>query len=167
MSPSTLTTDPAPSPLTPALRRHAVRRKGTVLTAVPVVQPQLVNLPHGIACTAYPGDWLIANGAQVVAVVDEEAYRAEYEVVDATGLVLGEEARYRIERSLGVGSSESPEHLVTAIERVARLTVGDVRVDFTPGQWEHLSHRAGKMGITVADLLKRIVDRITGDLWNH
>lgn len=173
MSPETLTRPTSSTPIasststTAVARRHQVRPKRPTLTAVPCVTTTPVVLPDGTALDAVPGQWLITNGAQIVDVLSPDQFTRLYEPVEATGLVLAGALRARIERTLGIGSTETPEHLVTAIERTARLVIGDVRVDFTPGQWEHLAHRAEKMGITVDQLLTRVVARITDDLWNQ
>ena len=56
----------------------------------------------------------------------------------------------------GVAAVDLPEHLATAVDRLARLVVGNIRIDFTPGQWEHLAHRAEKMGLTMSALDQRM-----------
>jgi hypothetical protein len=156
-----------PSVLTPALQRHAVRLKGQTFTAVPVVSTHTAVLPLGTEVTASVGDWTITQGERVVDVVSGKELYRKYDPVGSDGLILRTDHRSRIDRTLGIGSTETPDHLVTAIERLARLRIGDVRVDFTPGQWEHLQHRAGKMGITTDALLHRVVERITSEIWNQ
>ena len=136
------------------------------MMAVPVVRPQQVSLPDGTFITTQVGEWLITREDRVVDVVSTHELKKRYEPTEKEGVLVNGDSRSRIERSLGVGSTETPEMLATAVERMARLKIGDIRVDFTPGQWEHLTHRAEKMGLPVGDMLKRLVDRFTQDLWS-
>ena len=156
----------APSPLAPLLKRHAVRSTtGPAMMAVPVVRPQQVSLPDGTFITTQVGEWLITRNEQVVDVVSAHELKKRYEPTEKEGVLVNGECRSRIERILGVGSTETPEMLATAVERLARLKIGTLQVDFTPGQWEYLKHRADKMGLTVGDMVKRIGDRFTQDIW--
>src|SRR5207247_1994401 len=140
----------------PVLKRHTVRAKGPVLVAIPVVQDRWIVLPNGEGMKASVGDWLITSGEQIVDVASDKRLREVYEPAEPSGLVLRDDFRFQAEKALGIGATETPEMLVAAINRLARLKVGDVQIDFTPGQWEHLAHRAGKMGISVEALVKRI-----------
>ena len=154
------------SPIAPLLRRHAVRPLGgPVLTAIPVVRPEGVTLPDGTRLTAHPGEWMIAQGSQVVDVLSAADLHKKYEPTEKEGLILRGPERSRLERALGTGSTQTPEMLTTAVERLARLRVGDIQVDFTPGQWEEIAHRASKMGLPPAEVLKRLVDRFMQDVW--
>lgn len=156
----------ASSPVAPLLRRHAVRPKqGVTLTAIPVVRPEVVTLPDGTVFTAKPGEWLIAKGNQIVDVVSQTQLANQYEATDKDGLLIRAAARTRIEQVLGHGSTETPEHLITAVERLAKLRIGKIDVPFTPQQWDQIAHRAGKMGITSEALVRRLLDRFTQDLW--
>lgn len=110
-------------------------------------------------------DWIIARGESIIDVVSDSRFLQKYERADAPGLQIVDAHRTKLERALGIGSTETPEHLVTAVERLARLTIGDIPIDFTPGQWETLAHRAQKRQISVNALLRQIVDKITADIW--
>lgn len=152
--------------MAPLLRRHVVRPiDGVTLTAIPVVRPEVLTLPDGAVLTARPGEWIIARGNQVVDLVSQSELPKKYEPTEKEGLVVRGDLRVRLERTLGTGSTQTPEHLVTAVERMARLKIGDVQVDFTPGQWDEIRHRADKMGLTPSDVLKRLVAKFTQDLW--
>lgn len=166
MPTATTSTSTAGAPSKPPVR-HAVRPVVPVLTAVPVTREQTVTLPDGHDALARHGDWLLAKHDTVIDVVSPAQLARTYEPVEDRGLVLTGDCRTQIERTLGVGSTETPEHLVTAIDRMARLVIGDVRVDFTPGQWEYLAHRAEKQGLTVDQLVRRVVDWVTAELWTH
>lgn len=134
------------------------------MTAVPVVADQEVSLPDGLSVTARTGEWLITNVDQVVDVLSPARFARLYEPAEDKGLVLNGEARTRVERSLGIGSTETPEHLVTAVERLARLTIGDIVVTFTPGQWDYLQHRASKAGLPVKEFVTRMVGRMSEEI---
>ena len=136
-----------------------------ILTAVPVVKETVVILPTGDEVRAWPGEWLIVRDQQTLEVFSQAAFTRAYEKADDVGIRIDGDVRSRIERTLGIGSTETPEHLATAVERSARLVIGDIRIDFTPGQWEHLAHRAGKMGLTVEALVRRVVERTTSEFF--
>ena len=136
------------------------------MMAVPVVRPQQVSLPDGTFITTQVGEWMITREERVVDVVSTHELRKRYEPTEKEGVLVSGDTRSRIERSLGVGSTETPEMLATAVERLARLTIGDIRVDFTPGQWEEIRHRATKMGLHPKAVIQRLVDRFLQDLWS-
>ena len=115
----------------------------------------------------WPGNWLVYRQEQLVNICPTKAVLDElYESADRRTLALDDSARTEIERVLGLGSTTTDRHLVTAISRLARLSIGGVLVDFTPGQWETLAHRAEKRGISVERLVKQIVDGITQQIWD-
>jgi hypothetical protein len=66
----------------------------------------------------------------------------------------------------GFGSTRSGPDLVKAIERLASIKVGDIRIPFTPGQVAELQHRAMKRGRTVEAEMKAVVDRIEDELFH-
>lgn len=125
-----------------------------------------MTLGNGYEEDGRAGDWVITKGAIVQTVVTDVVYRARYESVDERGLLLTGADRTLLERTLGFGATETPQHLTTAVRRLASLTIGNVEIDFTPGQWEELAARARKRGIPVGALVRQVVDKITGDLWH-
>lgn len=110
---------------------------------------------------------MITRGKSVVEVVSPAQFTRTYERVDEQGLTITGGHRTAIERVLGFGSTDTPEHLVTAIQRMAGLKIGLIDVTFTPSQWEELAHRAKKRGISVESLTKQIVDKLLADLWQN
>ena len=135
------------------------------MMAVPVVRPQQVSLPDGTFLTTQVGEWMITRDDRVVDVVSTHELKKRYEATERDGILVGGDTRFRIEKALGTGSTETPEMLATAVERLARLRIGDIRLDFTPGQWEEIAHRAGKMGLPAKEVLSRLLDRFCQDLW--
>src|SRR5262245_39705755 len=83
----------APPALTPILQRHAVRLKGQVFTAVPVVHTHEVTLPIGMTVIAHVGDWLITTVDQIVNVITPQKYKEQYELAETGGLTIKGEHR--------------------------------------------------------------------------
>lgn len=70
-----------------------------------------------------------------------------------------------IEDTLGIGTTQSAPHLIAAIERLARVEIGEVVIPFTPGQLAEIKHRAQKRGRTVAEEIQAVVDRIRDEIF--
>jgi hypothetical protein len=64
-----------------------------------------------------------------------------------------------------LGATRSPEFLTIAVERLASMKVGDIRIPFTPGQLAELQYRAQKRGRTIEAEMKAVVDRIQDELF--
>lgn len=157
-----------PAGAAPDGTRQTVRRRaGTeVLTAHQPLAPTTLTMPNGYEIDALPGkDVILSRGGVPVQVLPLARFHKEYEPADPRALTLSGADRATIERTLGFAATETPQHLVTAITRMARLSIGQIEVDFSPGQWEELSHRAAKMRLTTGDLVKRIVGKLTQDLF--
>lgn len=116
---------------------------------------------------ARKGDWVVTRGATIVDILPHYTFQQRYETADERLLTLTGAQRSAVEQALGFGSTETADHLVTAAQRLARLKVGAIDIVFTPGQWEHLAHRAEKMGLSVEALCRRLVDRITLEFFDH
>jgi hypothetical protein len=80
-------------------------------------------------------------------------------------LVLSPADVRQLDELLGLGATVSGERLVQAIERLASIKVGDIRIPFTPGQLAELSHRAQKRGRTVDAEMRAVVARIEDELF--
>lgn len=52
-----------------------------------------------------------------------------------------------------------------AIDRLASIAIGDIRLPFTPGQLAELQHRAAKRGRTVEQEMRAVVSRIEEELF--
>lgn len=83
----------------------------------------------------------------------------------APGLHLTPLLVSELETLLGVSVPLSASSLYTAIERLASLKIGDIRLPFTPGQLAELQHRAAKRGRTVEAEMKAVVARIEDELF--
>lgn len=142
-----------------------VREKQPPMIAVVLPENRLVELATGQKVQGYAGDWLITRGRLVVDVVGASKLRDRYEVTDPRTLTLTGQERDRLELTTGVGSTRTAADLITAVERLASISIGTIHVDFTPGQLEEIAHRAKKRGRTVGQELKAVVDRIKEDLF--
>ena len=72
---------------------------------------------------------------------------------------------HTIEETTGLGTTASGPELLRAVERLASIQIGDVRIPFTPGQLSELQHRAHKRGRSVAEEMKAVVARIEDELF--
>lgn len=165
MSPPTSTSMPVAT-ANPTLTRFRVyRTERPSFLAVEAQQPQEVRIIGGYRATVRKGDWTVADGDAILDVLSPHAFRKAYEPVTPEGLILSDAHRTRLDAALGFGSTVSADQLVAVTERLARLVIGDVKVDFTAGQWDEIAHRAEKRGITVDALIEQIVAKITQDLF--
>lgn len=133
-------------------------------TATPVVDEGTAEL-YGQPVRVFPGWWIVSKGTITIDVLPEDRFLKYYETIDEQGLLLSGAHRSQIERKLGFNATETPEHLVSAIERLADLRIGHIQVDFTPSQFDILAHRAAKRGMSTADYVKLVVDRITSEIF--
>jgi len=139
-------------PLTPPLiAKRPVDGRGLVLPSGQIVFPT-------------PTDWLVCRDDLLTDVCTEEQLLKSYQILEE-GTFLSRARCVQIEESTGVGSTRTPAELVKAISRLARITIGDIRIDFTPGQLEEIAHRAAKRGYTVEQEIGRIVDRIKDEIF--
>lgn len=83
------------------------------------------------------------------------------------GLLLSAADCRAIEETTGFGTTRSPAALRAAVERLATIAIGDIRLAFTPGQLEEIAHRAGKRGRTIEQEMKAVVDRIEDELFHR
>lgn len=81
------------------------------------------------------------------------------------GLQLDPRDCNRLEEIVGLGATRSAESLVLAVDRLASMRIGDIRIPFTPGQLSELQHRAQKRGRTVEAEMKAVVDRIQDEIF--
>lgn len=153
-----------------ALRKpqpRRVREKTPVLIARPAVPGQIHKSIEGRLTRGEPGDWVLCTptGA-TLRLVSETVLSEGYEIVEEGGLTLsGREAR-RLEDRLGPGTTASGEKLLAAVERLARIGVGEIELPFTPGQLEEMKHRADRRGRTLKDEFKLIVSRLADELFH-
>ena len=142
-----------------------VTAKAPTLTAVRVATDQTITLPDGHVRRAVAGDWLITRGRIVVDVVGPVQLTDRYTVTDSSDRLLTAAMRTRLEDTLGVGATRTPEDLIAAVERLAAIAIGDVKIAFTPGQLEEIKFRANKRGQTVEQAMQAVVDRIKEEIF--
>jgi hypothetical protein len=143
-------------------KKLQVRRKQRPLTAQQLTGFASLEMPDGTVLPGREQEWMISAGAQVIDLVQK--LDEKYEIV-AEGMVLSREVCVQIEKTTGIGTSHSVDKLVAAIERLARISIGSVKVEFTPGQLEELKHRATKRGSTLKQELQRAVDRVKDEIF--
>jgi hypothetical protein len=162
---STSTSAAAPEAGAPG--KTIVRRKVPDLQAIPLRTAEDVPLPDGRVWHGLPGDVRLVHNGLVVEVAPGARFAADYELARPAVLSLDAAACAELERTLGLGATRSPEACLAAVARLATIAVGEVRIDFTPGQLGELQHRAGKRGHTLQEELQAVVDRVADEIFHH
>jgi hypothetical protein len=108
-----------------------------------------------------PVDQLLAEAAMLV----EEARAAIAAPAPTAGLALTPAETDQIAVALGLGARPTAGSILAAIDRLAAVRIGDIRVPFTPGQLSELQQRAAKRGRTVEAELQAVVARIQDELF--
>lgn len=121
---------------------------------------QVVQLADGRVKHAAEGDWLIAQGRLSIDVVGAAQLTTLYQIDEPGSRTFSAAVCDRLEQTTGLGSTRTGEELVKAVERLARIQIGTIHVDFTPGQLEEIHQRATKRGHTVEQELRAAVDRV-------
>jgi len=134
---------------------------------VRVTKPASIPLSDGRVVLATTGDWRICRHDFTIDVISEARFRKEYEPIVAGALTLTPADCARLEQTTGLGTTQIPIVFLQAVERLAALHIGDVRLDFTPGQLAELQHRAAKRGQTIEQTIKAVVDRIRDEIFHH
>jgi hypothetical protein len=142
-----------------------VLAKSPALTAVRLATDQAVTLPDGRLAKAMAGDWLITRGRTVVDVVGPSQLAERYAIADGNERLLTAAMRTKLEETLGVGTTRTPEDLLAAVERLASIKIGEIKIAFTPGQLEEIKFRAVKRGQTIEQALQAVVDRIKEEIF--
>ena len=139
------------------------------MTAIRAAQPMRGTLVDGSTVFAAVGDWVVygLTGQQVIGVIPADKFPGPYEVVAEGTLTLQKPDRELIEETAGIGSTQSVPELIGAVRRLAGISIGDVRIPFTPGQLEELTLRARKRGQTVQQAIEAVVARIRDELFHR
>lgn len=113
------------------------------------------------------GEWVLCTpSGATLRLVSTSVLQEAYDTVEEGGLTLsGREARL-LEDRLGPGVTASGEKLLAAVERLARIGVGEIELPFTPGQLEEMQHRATRRGRTMTEELKLVVSRLADELFH-
>jgi hypothetical protein len=80
--------------------------------------------------------------------------------------VVAHEDRARLESLLGYGHITTSTDLRDKVERLARLQVGEIEIPFSAAEWQEITHRATKRGITAAEECRRIVAAMHDQFFN-
>lgn len=145
-----------------------MRRKGGWLTAVaPAIPGQLVSRADGQVIMPKPGDLLITSGGLVLDVVDERTLDTTYDTKIDGEMKIAPQVKRALEDRLGLGACESDAALLAAVVRLARISVGEIEIPFTPGQLEELNHRAKKNNRTITQELQSVVKRLESELFHN
>lgn len=105
-------------------------------------------------------------GAELIEVVGDKDFATKFARIEE-GTLLPPGTCTQIETITGIGTTQTADGLFAAIDRLARIAIGDIKIEFTPGQLTEIRHRAFKRGSTVKQELQRIVDRIKDELFHH
>jgi hypothetical protein len=169
--PETTTTTGAPSTSTPArpsspLRVKVAPKPQDALTAFQALEEVRVTLPHGLERRVYPGEWIVSRQGQAIDVLAPGAFEQFYEIKTG-GLHIPPLAQATLEKQLGIGATSSVRNLLQAVDRLVDLRIGNVRLEFTPGQLEELQARADKNGWTLQEEVEKIVAHLSSEVfWN-
>lgn len=94
-----------------------------------------------------------------------EEFQRMWEVLPDGGLTLTSEDQAAIEKACGFGSTRDSQSVRLAVEKLARLQIGEITVTFTPSQWDDLKNRAQKRGLKLDVYMRGVLDRWLQDLW--
>lgn len=141
------------------------RRPEIRLAAHQVLKESIVLLPTGREVRAFPNDWVINAGTQIVDVVSPAQFDQLYERAGEEGIRLTPEDQTAIEKALGFGSTVSSQSIRLAVQKLASLKIGDIVVNFSVSQWEQLARRAQKRSQRIGVYMERLVDKLMQDVW--
>lgn len=82
-------------------------------------------------------------------------------------LVLCAEPLEQIDRELGIGATRDTTALLSAIRSWAGITIGDIRLQFSPAQLAEIAHRAEKQGKTPEAVVADIVSQLEGAFFHE
>lgn len=85
----------------------------------------------------------------------------------AQTVVLHGDALAEIDRLLGIGSTQSPAAVLRAIKSWAGITIGAIRLDFSPAQLDEIAHRAAKQGKTPEAVVADIVAQLQSSFFHE
>lgn len=75
-------------------------------------------------------------------------------------IVVGAANRQRLEKVLSGGSLFDGNDLTMKVEALAKLEIGEVRLEFTPGQLKQLANVARRNGKTVEEVTRETVKQL-------
>jgi hypothetical protein len=162
---SRLTPDSTSIPAPPTPSKLAVVARQHPLVALRLAGPGSHTLVDGTTRSAAPGDWLITRGKTVIDVCRDPDLRDRYQIIESGSVSISAATCVLLENTLGIGATQSTERLLAAVERLATIKIGEIRIDFTPGQLEEIALRAKKRNQTVQQAMQAVIDRIREELF--
>ena len=124
-----------------------------------------IHTADGRLVHAQIGDYRIVRDTLTLDVVPPGQFTYAYEEIPQGALLLGVRDCNALDEVLGLGATQNADRLVAAVNRLASIKVGDIRIPFTPGQLAELQHRAQKRGRTLEAEMKAVVARIEDELF--
>lgn len=82
-------------------------------------------------------------------------------------VVVDPKVRNRLEQILGGGSLKDAEDLLQKVEGLADIQIGEIRVEFSPGELKQMKHWANRQGKAVDYIVKDIVTRIKLTIFDY
>lgn len=136
-------------------------------TARLLAEPASITGVDGVARAGLPGDYVVSTDTATIELCSPFTFASRYEIVTDGALTLAPHTLRQLDDLLGPGATRSAAALVAAVDRVASIRIGDVRLPFTPGQLEELAHRASKRGRSVEAEIAAVVDRIRDEIFHR
>jgi hypothetical protein len=124
-----------------------------------------VQAVSGASIRVQPGMWVILRAGAIVDTLSATHFAQIYEPVPEVGLTIAAADQAALAQILGFGSTNSSQQLTACVRKLAQCSIGQVQVDFSPAQWEELAYRAKKRGLPIEEYVKRLVEKLTQDLW--
>lgn len=82
-------------------------------------------------------------------------------------VVLEPTTRQRLEEILQGGGLVNAHDLLSKVQRLADLQIGEIRIDFTPGQWEELKNLARRNSRQLVEVVEATVRGMESIFFNH
>jgi len=145
-----------------------MRRKSdpTLYYAQPILSDGLILLAGGIRRSGHAGDVRITNEAgEAIDVISADLLTEFYEDVKSDAFALTPDQITRCAKVLRFGATKSAEEFTQAVESMAKVAIGGVKVEWTPGQIDQLKHRASKRGVSVQAYIQSLVEKFMQDIW--
>lgn len=160
---------PSPIPAIPGLPtgRFPIRQKGLTrgLSAYRSTKSEHLSTYDGRQLTVLAGDLVLLRDGAVFDSMTFEDFQRMWEPLPPQGLQITSEDQAAIEKACGFGSTRDSASVRIAVEKLARLKIGNIELGFTPAQWDDLTNRATKRGLKLDVYMKSVLDRWLQDLW--
>lgn len=75
-------------------------------------------------------------------------------------VVLSRDTLQEVEKRLGGGQIQTPQHLLDRIRAYASVSLGKIELDFSPAQKEEILHRAEKRGLSPEAVVQELINLV-------